>query len=406
MKMTGKRKIAIILATILIIAFVLQIISRIREQSGAGVQRGPKDLRAVPVEVAEIKTAPIELRKIFSGTLESPSEFVVAPKITGRVEGLNVDIGDTIKRNQVVAELDDAEYKQAVLLAEADLAVAKATLVEAQSGYEIAERELKRIKELLKEGLASDSEYDSAKADQLAKQAKLAVSEAQVKKAEASLETARIKQGYTKIAAGWTGGDDTRTIGERFVNEGDMVTANTPILSIVELDPIIGIIYVSEKDYVYLKTGQSAFLTTDAHPDEVFEGVISRIAPVFRQATRQARIELTIENPESRLKPGMFIRATIVFEKLEKALIVPEQALTKRDNKDGIFIVNDDNKTVRWCPVKVGIRDGEKVQIDCEGLTKGLVITMGQQLVDDGSEIHISGESNNTGIADKMEAQK
>jgi RND family efflux transporter MFP subunit len=406
MKLTGKRKILITIVIIVAIAFGWKIFSRIREQSGADDQRGLQDLRAVPVEVAEIKTGPIELRKTFSGALESPSEFVVAPKINGRVERLNVDIGDTIKPNQMVAELDDAEYEQAVLLAEADLTVAKATLVEAQSGYEIAERELKRIRELLKEGLASDSEYDSAKADQLAKQARLAVSEAQVKRAEASLETARIQQGYTKIEAGWTGGDDTRTIGERFVNEGDMVSANTPLLSIVELNPVIGIIYVSEKDYVYLKTGQSAFLTTDAHPDEIFEGVISRIAPIFRQATRQARIELTIENPELRLKPGMFIRATIVFEKLEKALIIPEQALTKRDNKDGIFMVNDDRKTVRWCPVKIGIRENDKVQIECEGLTKGLVVTLGQQLVDDGSGILISGESNKKDTAVKMETPK
>ncbi len=406
MKLTGKNKIVTILATILIIAFVWQIITRVREQTGGRSERRQGGPRAVPVEVAEIKTGLIELKKTFSGTLESPSQFVIAPKINGRIELLKVDIGDTIKRNQVVAELDDAEYEQAVLLAKADLAVAEATLAEAKSSYEIAQRELKRISELLKGGLASDSEYDSAKADQLAKQAKLAVSEAQVKRAEASLETARIKQGYTKIVAAWTGGDDTRTVGEKFVNEGDMVSANAPLLSIVELDPILGIIYVSEKDYVYLKPGQSAFLTTDAHPEEIFKGEISRIAPIFRQATRQARVELTIENRKLRLKPGMFIRATIVFDKVSNATIVPEQALTKRDNRDGIFIFNDDNKTVRWCPVKAGIREGAKVQIDCEGLTKGLVVTLGQQLVDDGSEIHISGESNKTGITDKMERQK
>ena len=405
MKITGKRKIIIILVTILILAFVWQIISRIREQGGNKGFRG-QGPQTVPVEVAEIKIGPIERRKTFSGALESPSEFVIAPKISGRVELLNVDIGDTIKRNQVVARLDDAEYEQAVLLAKADLAVAKANLVEAQSAYEIAERELKRISELLKEGLASDSEYDSAKADQLAKQAKLAVSEAQVKRADASLETARIRQGYTEITAGWTGGDDTRTVGERFINEGDMVSANTPLLSIVELDPILGIVYVSEKDYVYLKTGQHAFLTTDAHPDEIFQGQISRIAPIFRQATRQARVELTIENHELRLKPGMFIRTTIVFERLEKALIVPEQALTKREYKDGIFVVNDDHKTVRWCPVRVGIRDNEEVQIVCEGLTKGLAVTLGQQLLDDGSDIFISGENKKAGTVDKMEADK
>ncbi len=405
MKTAGKRNIILVLVAILIIAFVWQIISRIREQGGSNGFRGQRGPQSVPVEVAEIKIGSIERRKTFSGTLESPSEFVVAPKIGGRVKLLNVDIGDTIKRNQVVARLDDAEYEQAVLLAKADLAVAKANLLEAQSADEIAERELERISELLKEGLASDSEYDSAKADQLAKQAKLAVSEAQVKKAEASLETAKIRQGYTEITAGWTGGDDNRTVAERFVNEGDMVSTNTPLLSIVELDPILGILYVSEKDYVYLKTGQQAFLTTDAHPDEIFPGRISRIAPVFRQVTRQARVELTLENQELRLKPGMFIRTTIVFEKLENALIVPEQALTKREYKDGVFVVNDDHKTVRWCPVRVGIRDNEEVQIVCEGLTKGLVVTLGQQLLDDGSDIFISGD-NKAGTVDKMEADK
>lgn len=406
MNLTGKRKTLTIVIIVLIIAFGWKIGSRLREQPesrGPGGRGGP---RAVPVEVAEIKVGSIELRKTFSGTLESPSEFVVAPKISGRVELLNVDIGDTIKRNQVVAELDDAEYEQAVILANADLAVAKANLVEAESANEIAERELQRISELLQEGLASDSEYDSAKADQLAKQARLAVSTAQVKKAEASLETARIRKGYTKIEAGWTGGDDNRTVGERFVNEGDTVSANTPLISIVELDPVHGVIYVSEKDYVYLKLGQPAHLTTDAYPGKIFEGVITLIAPIFQQATRQARIEMSIENHEFRLKPGMFIRATIVFERMENALIVPEQALTKRDNTDGIFIVNDDGQTVRWCPVKVGIREGERVQIECEGLRKGLVVTLGQQLVDDGSSILIAEEKDDNTTADGLETTK
>lgn len=406
MKPTGKRKIVIILAIILVIAFVWQIISRIDERGDSNRSRGQNGSRAVPVEVSEISVGYIELKKTFSGTLESPAEFEVSPKISGRVEVINVEIGDTIKRNQIIARLDGAEYEQAVLLAKADLAVAKANLVEAESAYEIAERELNRISTLLKEGMASDSQYDLAKADQLAKQAKLAVSKAQVKKADASLETSKIREGYTMVTAGWTGGDDTRTVGERFVNEGGTVSANTPLISIVELDPVHGVIYVSEKDYVYLQAGQSAFLTTDAYPDEIFNGVISRIAPIFQRATRQARIEINVENHDLRLKPGMFIRATIVFKKLENALIIPEQSLTKRDNKDGIFVVNDDHTTVRWCPVTIGIRDNEKVQVECEGLMKGLVVTLGQQLLDDGSDIHISGENNKIEAADKMETLK
>ncbi len=402
----GKKRTFIIIVIIIAAAFGWEVVSRIADQSGSKSTTGGKGIGTVPVEVAEIKIGPVELKRTFSGTLESTAEFVVAPKISGRVEELLYDIGDTIKRSQVAARLDDAEYEQAVLLAKADLAVAKANFVEAESAAEISERELKRISELLKEGLASDSEYDTAKADQLSKVAKLAVSKAQVKKAEASLETAKIRQGYTMVTAGWSGGDDSRTVSERFVDEGQTVSANTPLLSIVELDPVSGVIYVSEKDYVYLKTGQKAFLTTDAYPDEVFEGVIARIAPVFRQATRQARVELTVPNSSHRLKPGMFIRTTIVFKRVDSAKIVPEQAITKRDSKDGVFVVNDDHKSVRWCPVKIGVRDGLNVQIECEGLTKGLVVTLGQQLVDDGSAILISEEKDELFPSGNMETSK
>ncbi|NLA73879.1 MAG: efflux RND transporter periplasmic adaptor subunit [Deltaproteobacteria bacterium] len=391
MKLTGKKNILIVILILILLFFTWEVVSRIRERAQSDKSWGHAGQRAVPVEVAEVTYGQIELRRTFSGTLESPSSFLVAPKISGRIEILNLDIGDTVTRNQVVARLDDAEYEQAVLLAEADLAVANANKVEAESAFEIAERELKRVNELLNAGLASDSEHDSIKANNLAKQAQLAIAMAQEKKAEASLETARIRQSYTKVVASWAGGDNRRTVGERFVNEGDTVSANTPLLSIVEIDPIQGIIYVSEKDYAYLKTGQSAFLTTDAHHGETFEGKISRIAPVFQQATRQARIELKIANPDFRLKPGMFIRATIIFDRVDNAYIVPAQALTKRENRDGVFVVNDDHKTVRWCPVTIGIREEEKVQIECEKLKPGhFVITLGQQLLEDGADILIS----------------
>ena len=406
MKLTGKRKLIIVLAIILVIAFGWEIVTRLKDRSEANDPRNQNGQRSVPVEVAEIKIGAIELRRTFSGTLESPSEFVVAPKISGRVKILNVDIGDEIKRGQTVAVLDDEESVQAVLLSKADLAVAEANLVEAKSAFEIAERELKRIDSLLEEGLASDSEYDTAKADQLSKQARLAISAAQVKRAEASLETSKIREGYTKVTAGWTGGDDSRIVGERFVDEGETVSANTPLLSIVELDPVLGIIFVAEKDYAYLKIGQPAFLTTDAHPGEIFNGAINRIAPVFREATRQARIEIKVENHNFSLKPGMFIRATILFNRVENATIVPEQAITKRNNEDGIFIVSDDHKSVRWCPVKTGIREGDRLQIEYEGSQKGLVVTLGQQLVDDGSSITIADENKKNNAEDKMETIK
>ncbi len=357
-------------------------------QERAGSSKSAKTLRPVPVETAQIKRGPIALQRIFSGELEALAEFVVAPKVSGRVERVIVNIADTVKRGQVVAELDNDEYVQAVAQAQADLEVARAKLSEAGSALEAAKREFKRTESLLKRGIASDSEFDAARQDRLAKQAQLKVTAAQVTKAESSLETANIRLGYTKVTAGWTGGDELRVVADRYVDEGQTVAANAPLLLIVELHPIIGVVYVTERDYAHLKPGQFVSLTTEAFPGEAFPGRIERIAPVFRKSTRQARIEMTIDNSQHRLKPGMFIRASVVLAQVPEAVIIPEQALTIRDDRSGVFIVSEDGRSVAWREVKVGIREGNRVQVEGEGLS-GRVVILGQQLVKNGSAITI-----------------
>ncbi len=321
----------------------------------------------------------------------------MAPKINGRIERLAVDLADPVQRGQIVAELDRDEYVQEVTRAQADLAVAQASLAEANSAQEIAQREMARIETLRERGIASESQLDTAKANEQAKQAQLEVAKALVTRAEATVEAARIRLGYTTVAAEWNGGDDQRVVAARFVDEGDMVSANTPLLSIVELDPITGVVFVTEKDYARLRAEHEVTLATDAYADEEFAGRVTRIAPVFSRTSRQARVELIVDNPDHRLKPGMFIRATIALETVDAATIVPEQALTVRRDQTGVFLVNDD-LTVSWHPVTVGLREGQRVQVHGEGLT-GRVVTLGQQLIDDGSRITIpqdNGDPPNT----------
>jgi RND family efflux transporter MFP subunit len=341
-----------------------------------------------PVEVASIERGPMELRRTFSGALEAPGQFVVAPKVGGRVERLTVNLADSVSRGQVVAELDNDEYVQAVAQSRAELAVARANLVEAESALEIAVRELDRVVRLRERGVASESNLDTARANRLAKKARLEVARAEVTRAEASLETARIRLGYTRITADWSGGKGSRVVAERYVDEGQTVSANTPLLRIVELDPVTGVIFATEKDYGKLQPGQGVSLATDAYPGESFDGRILRIAPVFREATRQARVEISVKNPGHRLKPGMFIRATVVLDRVADAVIVPEQALTSRNNRTGVFLVDDDGRSVVWREVRVGIREGGRVQVLGEELS-GRVVILGQQLVDEGSPIVI-----------------
>ena len=347
---------------------------------------GKDDSRTVPVEVARIERGPIERRRTFTGTLEPRAELVVAPKISGRIAQLAVDLADSVTPGQVVARLDNDELLQAVAQVQAELAVAQANLAEAESLLTIAVRELKRIDKLRDRGVSSESQRDVAKADQLAKQAHVAVTKAQVTRAQAALATAHIRLDYTEVTANWRGSGEDRVVAERHVQEGETVSANEPMFRIVELDPIKAVFFVTERDYALLAPGQEAELRTDAFSGEVFGGKIVRIAPVFREATRQARVELRVDNPERRLKPGMFVRATLVLEHVADAVTVPEQALTTRDGQRGIFVLTTDEKSVVWRQVQVGISQDNRVQVTGEGLT-GRVVTLGQQLLDDSSPI-------------------
>lgn len=340
-----------------------------------------------PVEVVDVRTGSITLRRTFSGTLEAAAEFLLAPKVAGRLERLEVDLGDEVTRGQIIAYLDDAEYVQAVHQVEADLDVARASHAEAESALEIAERALERAKTLRNERVTSESQLDDAKTEAVARRARVEVTAANVVRAEAVLESARIRQGYAKVAADWVAGDDSRVVAQRFVDEGEAVSPGAPLLSIVELSPITCVVQVPERDYARIRVGQPALLTTDAYPGETFTAHVSRVAPVFRSSTRQARVELAVENADERLKPGMFVRVTLEFATTEGATIVPVLALTERDGERGVFSLAEGSDVVRWVPVVVNIIDGEEASVTADGLT-GQVVTLGQELCEDGSRVN------------------
>lgn len=359
--------------------------------SGGEGEDGGRGDRPAPVAVAPVTRGSLALKRTFSGTLSPHASFTVTSKVSGRLDSIRIDISDEVRRGQVVALVDDAEYIQKEAQAEADLAVAEAELIQARSALEIAERENQRVVTLRDRGVASDAQFDTAQADLAAAQARLRVAEARKNRAEALLESARIRLGYTRVTADWPEGDDRRVVADRYLDGGQVVSANDPILRIVQIDPVVAEIFVTERDYTRLRPGQRATLTTDAFPGESFVGEIERVAPVFREATRQALVELRLANPDYRLKPGMFVRATLTLDQAEDAVIIPESALTRRQGTTGVFVLDEETKTVRWQPVTPGIQDGDRLQVMDTDLT-GRVVTLGQHLVDDGSEVVVARE--------------
>lgn len=359
--------------------------------TAGGNEGGEGRERVAAVRVAPVERRAIELRRTFSGALEAASKAVVASKVGGRIERLTVDLADPVRRGQTVAYLDAAEYAQEVRQAEAELAVTEANRTQAENALEISRRENGRIELLRERGIASDAEYDVAQADLLQREAQLVVAEAQIRRAAAALESARIRQGYTRVTADWSEEGGQRRVAERYVDEGQTVSANDPLFLIVQLDPILAAISVVERDYSRMEPGMEARVETDAIPGESFQGRIERVAPVFRATSRQARVEVALANADHRLKPGMFVRVTVVLDRADGVLAVPSSALTRRDGQEGVFVVGPGDR-VAWTPARTGLRADGWIEWKGEA-PGGPVVTLGQHLIDDGSPVRVVSSS-------------
>lgn len=370
-----------ILFLLLLIGVGVRLVQN-RSDEESGRSRGSG--RRVPVEVTSVQRGSIEEILRFSGTLEPSAESRVAARVGGRVLEVKADLADAVIRGQELLTLDAAEFRQQLARAEADLAVARARQTEAQNRLTIATREQERIQKLSERGVSSESALDAAKAEYLVRTSAVEVAASEVAAAEAALETARIQLEDTRVPATWSDGDSTRVVAERYVEEGDTVQANAPLFRVVEVDSLRAVIFVPERDYGRLKPGLPVSLSSDAWPGETFPAEIARVSPVFEENSRQARVEIRVPNPDLRLKPGMFVRASVVLEVHEDALLVPEAALTRRDGTIGVFLVDPEGPSASWIPVTPGIRQSGTVELVDADLT-GQVVVLGQQLLDDGS---------------------
>ena len=359
-------------------------------ESGTGTDGSP-EAAPIAVEVAPAGQRTVRDVRVLTGTLEAGSRFVVAAKVGGLLERMLVDIGDPIEPGQVVAEIDDAELRQGVLQAEADLGVREAELARARSDLGLAQREFERGEQLRAQGIAGVAQLDEIQARLRAAEATVRLAEAQVESARSTLNLRIIELGRTRVRAEWSGEQRTGVVAERYQDAGNTVQANAQIVSVVSLDPIKSVVFVTERDYARMSVGQRATVTTDATGTRVFEGRIVRVAPVFRDTSRQARVELSIANPDGALRPGMFARVRVVLDEQDYDTVVPLAGVVERDGRDVVFVVDDDAGTVRRVAVDTGITEGAWVGIESPAIT-GSVVVLGHQLLEDGSRVRVTNQ--------------
>jgi RND family efflux transporter MFP subunit len=364
--------------TVFVAVLVVRIVLLVTKGSGNNQQF---QAGAVAVEVGEARYGPIEDIREFTGSVYPYNQYVVAPKVSGRVIQIRKRIGDRVERGELIARIDDAEYVQATREAEANLKIAQASVAESASQLELARQEKERMESLREKNLASNAEMDAALTNFLAQESRYKLAQAQVEQREASLKSSKIRLGYTQLAASRPG-----FIGERFVDEGALLAPNTAVVSVIEIDSVIVRTTITERDYGLIEAGQTVEVTVDAFPSRSFPGRVSRIAPMLQEASRVAQMEVEVQNNSLLLKPGMFAGVSVMIASKESTQIVPSEAVVSRGEETGIFVVQAGEAVARYFPVKTGIVTPRLTEILSPRI-EGLVVTLGQHLLDDGSPV-------------------
>lgn len=393
-----------IAATALVYTVGDSFIEPAAKKGGPGMMRsrGPA---AVAVELTELRTGQLVDQAVFAGSLTAKSYFVVAPKISGRLKELKVDIGDEIINGEIIATLDDEEQAIALRQAQADLDIAAANLNESTGLLEIAERELERVKTMRKQQISSEVEMENAQANYKTRLARRQVNKALLNQKQAALEAAKLRLSYTKISIPWSGGSRKRFVAERFQQEGAMLAANAPLVSMIDIATLTAEVDLVEKDYFKVKPGLLAEVEAEAIPNRIFPATVTRVSPLLDKLSRQARIELELENQDYELKPGMFVKVRLIYAVHSNTIIAPNSALARRQDQEGVFLVDEGTSLAKFIQVQKGFTEGENFEILSPPIS-GKVVTLGHHLLEDGSAVIIAGASAPTSTQEKQKSNK
>lgn len=306
----------------------------------------------MPVEAAVIEAESLSRTAVAIGTLRSAESVVISSEIAGRIVDIGFDEGQPIDAGALLFRLDDS--------------ILKAERNQARANLTLARRNNERAQELHRKNLASARERDETAAN-------LEVAQAALELAEARLDKATIRAPFSGIA------------GLRRVSPGDYVTAGTALVNLEAIDTLKVDFRVAEKALPALATGQQLTLNVDAWPGERFAAEVYAIDPRVDVANRSIGLRARLENPDGKLRPGLFAKVMLAFATVDDAVLVPEQAVMPRGEQSFIYVIEDGKAAIR--PVKLGLRRAGRVQV-VDGVNAGeTIVTAGWQKIGPGSEV-------------------
>lgn len=310
----------------------------------------------VAVDVATVSSVKLVDDINAVGSIRSNESVVVRPEISGRIVKLNFADGQQVQKGQLLIAFDATVNQAEVQQAKAELGIARANF--------------ERTADLARQKFMSDRARDESLANVQVLEAKLALAQARLSKLE--------------IRAPFSG-----VVGIRNVSIGDYVKDGTDLINLEDISSVKVDFRVPEKYADVIRKGQALEVIVDALPGKPFRAKVDAIDPQVDSAGRSALLRGRIDNPEGRLKPGMFARVKLILAERDNALVVPEEAIVPQGGETTVWKVVD-GKAVRT-EVKTGLRRAAKVEITQGLALNDVVVTAGQiRLSKDGTPVRIA----------------
>jgi len=343
----------------------------------AGAEQGknskdgkPKEPESVPVEVVTAASQSINASYAGTANLEAPNEAQVVAKSSGVMVAQLAEEGDTVRQGQVLARIDPAR-------AQLEVQRSQATVNKLSNNYA-------RAQELRKQNLISAEAHDQIRFD--------------LESAKAGLNLARLELSYTNVTAPISG-----VIAQRMVKQGNLVTLNAPVFRIVNTQYLEAVMNVPERELALIKAGMPVRMIVDAVPGQVFEGRVDRVSPVMEAGSGTFRVTCAFDGKQT-LRPGMFGRFEIIYDRRENVLTIPRTAMLEDETDPAVYVVRA-GKAVR-APIKLGYSNGEIAEVVSGLKTGDRIITAGKVSVRDGGGVTVIAIDGKTVAQPKKDDKK
>lgn len=339
------------------------------------------------LRVATVKPGDDTIRITLPGTTLAFTTANMFARVSGYISKRPVDIGDRVKKGDLLAEIYAPEIEYQLAQAEATLAQTQATVGQMLANMELARITDQRNSPLVERGFVSALSGDTYRLNLKAQEDQVSAAQSTMAAQAAAVEVARQQKAYQRVVAPFDG-----VITQRNVDIGDLMTGDatsgTFVFTVMQSDVIRTWVYVPQDEAVGLAPGAQAVVRVPQLPGRTFPGKVTRIADALDPGTRTLLTEIDIDNPDGTLQPGTYVTVELFIQRKTPSLLVPAQAVVFDEN--GMQVVVAKDGVAHFKKVTVRRDFGTAIEVD-QGVSAGdQVILFPPVNLEDGDKVRIN----------------